>query len=151
MRFLRSGLSASCYALSSNRFLPNPRALLLVTEVIHVWHLIVEGFLLQLAPLQIKWIHWILSVPLQGLCLTMILSSAFAWCSTQQCQDMTKHQRITRNQGNLQKVRTLLMLDQLAQLKRFLRHQQNSTQEVRELTEYNSVILLTMRMTVQYA
>nr|CAB3494038.1 unnamed protein product [Digitaria exilis] len=60
-----------------------PRAMLLVTEVIHGSLLIVEGFLLQRAPLQDKWIQWILSAPLQDLCLTMILDSALRWCNTQ--------------------------------------------------------------------
>jgi hypothetical protein len=68
------GISVSCYALSYNYLLP--RALLLVTEAIHGSLLIVEGFLLQLAPLHDKWIQWILSVLLQGLCLMMILDSA---------------------------------------------------------------------------
>lgn len=75
-----SGLSVSCYALCSNKFLP--RAMPLVTEVIHGSLLTVEGFLLQLAPLQDKWIQWILSAPHQGLCLTMLLNSALPWCNT---------------------------------------------------------------------
>jgi hypothetical protein len=94
-----SGLSVSCYAASSNHFIP--RALLLVTEAIHGSLLIVEGFLLQLALLQDKWIQWILSAPLQGLCLMMILNSVLRPCNTQLCQNMTKHQHISRNLDKL--------------------------------------------------
>jgi len=115
--FTASGLSVSCYAASSNHFLP--RALLLVTEVIHGSLLIVEGFLLQLASLKDKWIQWILSVPLQGLCLMMILNSVLPGCNTQLCQNMTKHQGISRNLDKLQKER-ILILHQLAHLKRLM-------------------------------